>query len=120
MNLEKHYKRFHVSSNVNTQSLLKYLDNYIYTQTQLSIPIVMDSDGILPVMHSIVGTYRGYEQCDNFLNILWEPIRTDSSKLFLDAYEQTPDDFYVSILGIWNSNTEAAEKITGFLVRSYE
>lgn len=80
----------------------------------------MDSDDILPGMHSIVGTYRGYEHCDNFLNILWEPIHTDSSKLFLDAYEQTPDDFYVSILGIWNSNTEAVEKITGFLVRSYE
>ena len=120
MNTDKEYRRFHLSSDVNTVAIRRYVDNLIYTQTNLNIPVTLEADGILPVMHTIVGLFIGYEQCGKFLNILWEPIHTNSSKLFLEAYERTPDDFYVSILGIWNSNTEVVEKITGFLVRSCE
>lgn len=120
MNTDKEYKRFHLSSDVNIAAVMRYVDNLIYTQTNLNIPVVLEADGVMPVMHTIVGIFIGYEQCGDFLNILWEPFTTYSNKTFLSIYEQIPDNFYAQPLGVLDNKTNTVHKITGFLVRSYE
>ena len=120
MNTDKEYKRFHLSSSINIVAFRRYVDNLIYTQTNLNIPVVLEADDAMPVMHTIVGIFIGYEQCSDSLNILWEPFTTYSTAEFLSIYEQMPDNFYVQPLGAFDNKTNTIQKITGFHVKSYE
>lgn len=119
MNTNKQYKKLYLSSNVDVLSMIKYLDNLIYNQSNLNIPIVLEADDNSPVMHSIVGIYAGYEHCGKYLNILWEPFTKQMYAQFLPVYEQSPNTFYVQPLGVFDNKTNTVQKITGFQVRSY-